>query len=82
MYENVDEPVNDPKNHYKVNFFNYILDFAVNSTNERFEQLKEHSDNFLFLYDIQKIKYIKYEELMKRCKDLQLLLTDGAWRFN
>lgn len=76
-YEHVDEPIIDPKTHFKVNFFYYILDVAINSINERFEQLKEHSDYFLFLYDISKLKCMPHEDLLKHCNDLQLLLTDG-----
>lgn len=76
-YENVDEPINDPKLHLKVNFFNYILDVAINRVTERFEQLKEHNDIFLFLYEIEKIKIMTRNELIKHCADLQLVLTDG-----
>lgn len=76
-YENADDPIIDPKVHFKVNFYNNILDIAINSINDRFEQLKEHSDYFLFLYDINKLKNMTYEELLNHCKDLQLFLTDG-----
>lgn len=61
-YENVVEPINDPKLHLKVNFFNFILDVAINRITERFEQLKEHNDIFLFLYEIEKIKIMKRDE--------------------
>lgn len=44
--ENVDEPIIDPKINFKVNFFNNIFDIAINSVNDRFEQIKEHSDYF------------------------------------
>jgi hypothetical protein len=39
-YENVDEPIIDPKINFKVNFFNNIFDIAINSVNDRFEQIK------------------------------------------
>jgi hypothetical protein len=32
-YENVDEPIIDPITHFKANYFYYILDVAINSSN-------------------------------------------------
>ncbi|KAL4107587.1 hypothetical protein QTP88_017912 [Uroleucon formosanum] len=69
--------INDPKLHLKVNFSNFSLDVANNRITERFEQLKEHNDIFLFLYEIKKIKIMTRDELIKYCADLQLVLTDG-----
>lgn len=45
--------------------------------NDRFEQLKEHNNNFSFLYNMKKFKKCSHEELLKHCKDLHILLTDG-----
>lgn len=64
------------KIHFKVNFFHYILDITINSINGRFELLKQHSDYFLFLYDISKLTYMHDEHLKKKKNDLQLLLTN------
>jgi len=75
-YENMDEPIIDPKINFKVKFFNNIFDIAINSINDRFEQIKEHSDYFSFLYDINKLEDMTYDNLLNHCKDLQLFLTD------
>jgi hypothetical protein len=70
----VDEPINDPKLHLKVNFFNFILDIAINRITEKFEKSKEHNDIFLFLYEIEKIKIMTCDE---HYADLRLVLTDS-----
>lgn len=72
-YESCDDPIIDSKQRFKVNFFNAILDRAIQSINERFLQLSEHANLFSFLYDISKIK--NSDELMTHCKDLQLALA-------
>lgn len=55
-YETVDSPINDPVMRFKVNFFNKVLDTAIQSITERFAQLSEHSNLFAFLYNISEIK--------------------------
>lgn len=44
----MDEPKNNPKLFLEVNFLNYIFNVVINHITERFEQLKEHIDTFLF----------------------------------
>lgn len=77
-YESRDDPIIDSKQNFKVNFFNAILDRAIQSINERFLQLSEHANLFSFLYNISKIQ--NADELMTNCKDLQLALAsdDGS----
>eukprot|EP00102_Acyrthosiphon_pisum_P024295 XP_016661505.1 PREDICTED: uncharacterized protein LOC107884279 [Acyrthosiphon pisum] len=72
-YESCDDPIIDSKQRFKVEFFNAILDRAIQSINERFLQLSEHANLFSFLYDISKVK--NSDELMTHCKDLQLALA-------
>ena len=68
-------PIHDPKQSFKINFFHQILDSAIQSINERFSQLTDHSDLFSFLYNITEIS--DFDELMKKCKDLQIALTSS-----
>lgn len=51
-YESRDEPIHNTEQSFKINFFNRILDTALQSINDRFSQLAEHSDLFSFLYNI------------------------------
>jgi len=47
---------------------------------EQFTQFTWYKDNFGFLYNVGKLKYMDDELLMNHCKDLQILLTDGSSR--
>jgi hypothetical protein len=48
-YENVDEPIIDPKINFKVNLFDNIFNIAINSVNDRFEQIKDKAIIFFSL---------------------------------
>ncbi|XP_065667775.1 uncharacterized protein LOC136088055 [Hydra vulgaris] len=55
-YETLDDPIINPKDGFKIECFNCILDSAINSIEERFNQVNEHCDAFQFLNDIASIK--------------------------
>ena len=74
-YEAPDDPILDPEKNFRVNFFNQILDTAIQSVNDRFIQLTSHSDFFGFLYDIKKLETCDKKEVFKYCIDLQSALT-------
>jgi|UniRef100_A0A2S2R5S5 hypothetical protein len=74
-YEHNDEPVIDPKQQFKIHFYFFTLDVAINSVNDSLEQLKEHNNNFSFFYNLKRLKNLTHEEILKQ--DLQILLTDG-----
>ncbi|KAL4083964.1 hypothetical protein QTP88_029280 [Uroleucon formosanum] len=76
-YEQPDEPIINLKTKFKVELYFYILDVALNSLEERFEQLHNHCDNFKFLYDISSLKSITKDNIVKNCMDLQLLLSEN-----
>ncbi|CAI6358832.1 unnamed protein product [Macrosiphum euphorbiae] len=76
-YEQPDEPIINLKTKFKVELYFYILDVALNSLEERFEQLHNHCDNFKFLYDISSLKSITKNNIVKNCMDLQLLLSEN-----
>ncbi|XP_065667807.1 zinc finger MYM-type protein 1-like [Hydra vulgaris] len=50
-YENRDVPIINPKDRFKIECFNCILDSAINSIEERFNQLNKYCDAFQFLTD-------------------------------
>ncbi|XP_004205865.3 uncharacterized protein LOC101239811 [Hydra vulgaris] len=62
LYESSDEPILDPKTELRVNFFNQVVDKALQSLQPRFMQLKEHHKLFGFLYNFQNMSK---EELRK-----------------
>ncbi|KAK6327237.1 hypothetical protein J4Q44_G00028820 [Coregonus suidteri] len=79
-YEGEDEPVTEPQQKFKVHFFNQILDSAIQSINERFTQLEEHSSVFSILYNIPTIKDMDTAALTRDCATLERALTYGDSR--
>ncbi|XP_047132451.1 uncharacterized protein LOC124811181 [Hydra vulgaris] len=73
LYETSDEPILDPKTEFRVNFFNQVVDKALQSLQPRFMQLKEHHKLFGFLYNFQNMSK---EDLRKHSADLEIDLTD------
>ncbi|KAL4121627.1 hypothetical protein QTP88_014101 [Uroleucon formosanum] len=76
-YEGPDNSIEDAELKFKYDFFNAVIDQALNSMNERFLQFNTFNNNFGFLYEIGQLKNMNNEDLMKNCKDLQNILSDG-----
>lgn len=74
-YEQSDEPITSKKLSFKVNFFYSVLDVAIASFDDRFQLMKNHSDNFSFLYDIHSLMGCSTDQLEKSCLHLQKILT-------
>uniref|UniRef100_A0A452HD43 HAT C-terminal dimerisation domain-containing protein n=1 Tax=Gopherus agassizii TaxID=38772 RepID=A0A452HD43_9SAUR len=72
-YESADEPFPDPKEAYRVQCFNQVLDKALQSLEPRFEQLQKHESLFGFLC---KFKNLPKDTIRKSAADLELALTD------
>ncbi|KAG8434798.1 hypothetical protein GDO86_012953 [Hymenochirus boettgeri] len=79
-YEARDEPIADPQQKFKVNFFYKVLDCVWRSLEDRFEQIKEHSRMFGFLYSIQNVTEISREEVKQQCDQLEKALSHGEQR--
>jgi len=58
-YEVQDEPIQNPKDKFKINFFNVILDTSITSIEERYELLKNHKKHFEFLHHLRHLKDIE-----------------------
>ncbi|XP_053106039.1 uncharacterized protein LOC128324907 [Hemicordylus capensis] len=74
-YEAPDEAPQDPKQKFKVDFYYAILDMAIQSVEERFQQLQHYNSVFGFLYDIYSINKKCTEDVRKACKTLEQSLT-------
>ncbi|XP_069060865.1 ribosomal oxygenase 2 isoform X1 [Pleurodeles waltl] len=74
--EDLSEYTTDPKNQFKIHFFDTALDIAIKAVNERLNQLQHHNKFFGFLYDIRKVRCLSSKDLLKYCMDLQEVLTD------
>jgi hypothetical protein len=64
-YEAHDEPIMTPEKKFEIEFFNTLLDAALMSLKEKFEQLHQHAETWGFLYKINELP--KKEELIKHC---------------
>ena len=76
-YEGHDDPIFDPEQKYRVKFWNYILDTAKTSAQERFYLLNAHNKIFRFMFNITSIKTMKTEQLEDHCKELERALSDS-----
>ncbi|XP_053120645.1 zinc finger MYM-type protein 1-like [Hemicordylus capensis] len=74
-YEAPDEAPQDAKQKFKVDFYYAILDMAIQSVEERFQQLQHYNSVFGFLYDIYSINKKCTEDVRKACKTLEQSLT-------
>ena len=68
LYEADDQPLDDPKERYRVQCFNLVLDQAIQSLESRFKQLKNHAKVFGFINSFQNIPK---EEIRKHISTLE-----------
>lgn len=69
----------DPKSAFKSNFFDFLIDTAVNSITERFAALTEFHQTFSFLCEIGTIEDKEESgELLKCCVNLEKFLSHNG----
>lgn len=71
-YEAEDEVTQDPREKFRIDTFNNVLDTIISGLQWRFDGLKKFSENFGFIYNMT---YLSEEELRKHCIDVRNLLT-------
>ncbi|XP_065650227.1 uncharacterized protein LOC136078385 [Hydra vulgaris] len=76
-YESADEPILNPETQYVVEVFNVLVDQVLSSLTSRFNQLKELSELFGFLYKISEVTQ-NTEALKKHSKNLEVALTEDG----
>lgn len=65
-YESTGEtPLHNPEKSFEVEFFNTIIDTAINSLQDRFTQLNHHCSSFGFLYNMNILKSWEHETILK-----------------
>ena len=68
---------------FKVNYFIYIVDQALSSLKNRFEQFQNYEETFGFLYDLRKLKFVNNDSLKNYCSNLEdLMKHDGVSDIN
>ncbi|XP_050548537.1 uncharacterized protein LOC126910199 [Daktulosphaira vitifoliae] len=70
-YESKDARLNSAEQTFYNDYFLAVIDQAIVSINERFEQLSHHSEYFGFLYNIENLKTFDDETSRKHCMDLE-----------
>lgn len=68
------ETLTDPTEIFRVQYFNVIVDQAIVSMNERFQQLKTHHSRFGVVLHFSSLSR---SEVVKQCKNLEISLRDG-----
>lgn len=76
-YEAVDEPITDPETHFKVHFYYYLLDTAINQFSERFKLLNDSNTDFSFLQNLQNWSDFDAQQKKTLCNNLQNKLSNG-----
>ncbi|XP_065649334.1 uncharacterized protein LOC136078165 [Hydra vulgaris] len=74
-YESADEPILNPETQYVVEVFNVLVDQVLSSLTSRFNQLKELSELFGFLYKVPEVTQ-NTEAIKKHSKDLEVALIE------
>ncbi|KAL0194560.1 hypothetical protein M9458_008132, partial [Cirrhinus mrigala] len=74
-YESPDEPIQDALRKLETTFFNVVVDTAISSLDERFQNLGEVNNMFGVLLDFPNLEE---EDLLQKCQTLSTALThDG-----
>lgn len=73
-YEGRDEIISNPEQKFKVEFYFQILDQAIQSVSERFDQISEHNYIFKFLHNISVVS-LNASDLLNNCLSLEKHLT-------
>lgn len=55
---------------FRVNYFLVVVDIAIASLDNRFEQLQQFESIFGFIFDSASLKRLEYGELKEHCKNL------------
>ncbi|KAJ7335609.1 hypothetical protein JRQ81_013550 [Phrynocephalus forsythii] len=76
-YEAQEEAPHDPKQKFKISFYYTVLDMAIESVEERFQQLQQYNSLFGFLYDIQGQQKCT-ADVLKAWKNLEKSLMDNG----
>ncbi|CAO2824960.1 unnamed protein product [Amaranthus hypochondriacus] len=72
-----EEVIQSPQEDFRVNYFLVLVDMAINSLNERFEQLTTFQGIFGFLCDSNKLKSLDGDALRACCDNFSALYSQN-----
>ena len=79
-YESTDPGTLSAEQAFRTGYFLCIIDQAITSMNTRFEQLQQYDTPFRFLYNMNTMRQLNDDDLLKRCMDLDLALRSESSR--
>jgi hypothetical protein len=79
-YESTDEGTLSAEQAFRTGYFLFIIDQAITSMNTWFEQLQQYDTLFGFLYNVNTIRQLDDDDLLKCCMDLDLALRSEGSR--
>lgn len=71
------EVTQSPEESFRTTYFLCIVDQALSSIRNRFEQLKSYEEMFGFLFDIKRLKLLDDDDLKQSCLNLEQFLKHG-----
>ena len=77
-YEGDDESIQDPTDNFRITFFLVLMDQAIMSFKERFDQLKRFEEMFGFLFNLRQFDMLSPEAcaaLRQKCHKLEQILS-------
>ncbi|XP_039475230.1 uncharacterized protein LOC120442587 [Oreochromis aureus] len=74
-YESPDQPIQDALKKMETTFFNVVVDTAISSLDERFQNRREVNDKFGVLLNFHNLQK---EELLQQCQTLSTTLTHDS----
>jgi len=73
--ENIEnEDIKSPQELFRIDYFLYIVDKAITTLQNRFEQFKIYEDIFCFLFSIKNLKLLDCVLLKEKCLNLEKYL--------
>ncbi|XP_021762472.1 zinc finger MYM-type protein 1-like [Chenopodium quinoa] len=70
-----DEGIQSPEESFSVNYFLVVVDIAIASLKDRFEQLEVFDNIFGFLFDAKRLKSLDNDDLRKSCTSFMTTFT-------
>lgn len=59
------------KEYFRVNYFLFLINQAIFSLKTRFEQFQKYEETFGFLFNLERLKFVDDDSLMKSYKNVK-----------
>lgn len=66
-----DDVMQSAEESFRVNYFLFLMDQAISSLKTRFEQFQKYEETFGFLFNLERLKLLDGDSLLKSCENLE-----------